>query len=78
MRDILLAVALTWCVWLTWDIHHNYKQDKRSNLIDKATLQVLKIHCNRLDELERIVKGDSYGNSGENEKINKQGKEEQS
>lgn len=98
MRDILLAVALTWCIWLTWDMHHNYKQDKRSNLIDKATLQVLKIHCNRLDKLEREnesrdewidsinqllhkhidEKEKSYGNSGENEKDNKQGEKEQS
>ena len=52
MRDILLAVALTWCLWLTWDIHHNYKQDKRSNIIDQATLKILKIHCNRLDKIE--------------------------
>lgn len=52
MRDILLALALAWCVWLTWDMHHNYKQDKRSNIIDQATLKILKIHCNRLDKIE--------------------------
>lgn len=52
MRDILLALALTWCLWNSWNMHHNYKQDKRSNLIDKMTLQVLKIHCHRLDVLE--------------------------
>ena len=56
MRDILLAVALIWCLWLTWDMHHNYKQDKRSNIIDKATLKVLKIHCERLDNLENFAK----------------------
>ena len=56
MRDILLAIALTWCLWLTWDMHHNYKQDKRSNIIDKATLKVLKIHCERLDDLENFAK----------------------
>lgn len=55
MRDILLAVALAWCLWLTWDMHHNYKQDKRSNVIDKATLKVLKIHCNRLDKVEKQI-----------------------
>ena len=56
MRDILLAVALTWCAWLTWDMHHNYKQDKRSNIIDQATLKILKIHCNRLDKIEDLQK----------------------
>lgn len=70
MRDILLAAALAWCLWLTWDMHHNYKQDKRSNIIDKATLQVLKIHCNRLDKIENILKEKGYGNFGENEKEN--------
>lgn len=61
MRDIFLALALAWCLWLTWDMHHNYKQDKRSNLIDKATLQVLKIHCNRLDKVTtRIEKLENY------------------
>lgn len=55
MRDILLAVALAWCLWLTWDMHHNYKQDKRSNVIDQATLKVLKIHCNRLDKIEKEI-----------------------
>lgn len=53
MRDILLAVALAWCLWLTWDMHHNYKQDKRSNIIDKMTLQVLRIHTKRLDYIDK-------------------------
>lgn len=52
MRDILLALTMCWCLWNTYGLHHNYKQDKRSNLIDKMTLQVLKIHCKRLDVIE--------------------------
>lgn len=56
MRDILLALALVWCLWNTFDMHHNYKQDKRSNLIDKMTLKVLQIHCSRIDKLESEVK----------------------
>lgn len=52
MRDILLAAALTWCLWLTYDLHFNHKQDQRSNLIDKMTLKVLQIHNNRLQRLE--------------------------
>lgn len=55
MRDILLALTMCWCLWNTYDLHHNYKQDKRSNLIDKMTLQVLKIHCDRLDKLEKRI-----------------------
>ena len=51
MRDILLAVALTWCLWLTWDMHHNYKQDKRSEVIDKLSLKLFKIHTARIDKI---------------------------
>lgn len=53
MRDILLALALTWALYNTWDIHHNYKADKRSNLIDKMTLKVLQIHNERLEDIEK-------------------------
>lgn len=59
MRDILLAVALTWCLWLTWDMHHNYKQDKRSNIVDKLTLKILKIHNRRLDYIDEVLGIDS-------------------
>lgn len=59
MRDILLAIALTWCLWLTWDMHHNYKQDKRSNIIDKATLKVLQIHSKRLEYIDNLLGIDS-------------------
>lgn len=55
MRDILLALSLTWCLWLTYDLHFNHKQDQRSNLIDKMTLQVLQIHTKRLDRLDKAV-----------------------
>ena len=55
MRDILLAVALTWCLWLTYDLHHNRKQDQRSNLIDKMTLKVLQIHNKRLDYIDKYL-----------------------
>ena len=55
MRDILLAAALTWCLWLTYDLHFNHKQDNRSNLIDKMTLRVLKIHSARLERLDKAV-----------------------
>lgn len=51
MRDILLALALIWCLWLTYDMHNNYKQDKRSNIVDKLTLKILKIHTARLDKI---------------------------
>lgn len=73
MRDILLAVALAWCLWLTWDMHHNYKQDKRSNVVDKLTLGVLQIHNKRLDYIDKKLginseKGEE--NEGENETSN--------
>lgn len=55
MRDILLAVALTWCLWLTYDLHFNYKQDKIANLLDKMTLRVLQIHTKRLDRIDNVL-----------------------
>lgn len=60
MRDILLAAALTWCLWLTYDLHFNHKQDQRSNLIDKMTLKVLQIHSNRLQRLEDALGLEPY------------------
>lgn len=53
MYNILLAAALTWCLWLTLDMHHNYKQDKQSNVIDKWTLKALKIQNARLERIEK-------------------------
>lgn len=59
MRDILLALALTWCLWLTYDLYHNHKQDKRSNVVDKLTLKILKIHNRRLDYIDSVLGVDS-------------------
>lgn len=71
MRDILLAVALAWCLWLTWDMHHNYKQDKRSNVVDKLTLGVLLIHTKRLDYIDSVLNIDSEkGEKHENKRDN--------
>lgn len=71
MRDILLALALTWCLWLTYDLYFNHKQDKRSNVVDKLTLKVLKIHSRRLDYIDSILeidseKGEINENKGDN------------
>lgn len=71
MRDILLALALTWCLWLTYDLHFNYKQDKRSSIVDKLTLKILKIHNRRLDYIDSILgidseKGEIYENKRDN------------
>lgn len=52
MRDILLAVALIWCLYNTWSLHHNFKQDRIANLLDKMTLKILQIHCDRLQRIE--------------------------
>lgn len=52
MRDILLALALTWCLYNSFTQHHNFNQDKRGNLIDKMTLRILQIHNARLKRLE--------------------------
>lgn len=56
MRDFILAVALTWCLYNTWLVNHNYKGDKRSNVIDQMTLKILKIHCDRLDKIEKLLR----------------------
>lgn len=55
MRDILLAIALIWCLWNTYNQFHNFNNDKNGNLIDKMTLKILQIHNKRLDRLERAA-----------------------
>lgn len=52
MRDIFLAAALVWCAYNSWQLRHNFKVDKQSNLLDQSMLKILKIHCNRLDVIE--------------------------
>lgn len=56
MRDIFTAISLVWCLYNTWELHHNFKQDKRSNILDQMTLKALKIQSNRLDKLEAALK----------------------
>lgn len=52
MRDFFTALALIWCLYNTWELRHNFKFDKMSNILDQATLKVLKVHCKRLDVIE--------------------------
>lgn len=52
MRDFFTALGLIWCLYNTWELRHNFKFDKMSNILDQATLKVLKIHCKRLDVIE--------------------------
>ena len=47
MRDFFTALGLIWCLYNTWELRHNFKFDKMSNILDQATLKVLKIHCKR-------------------------------
>lgn len=56
MRDFFTALALIWCLYNTWSLHHNFKQDKRSNILDQITLKVLKIQDKRLDKIEKELK----------------------
>lgn len=56
MRDFITAVALVWCLYNTWSIHHNFRQDKIANLIDLATGKVMLNHNKRIEMLEKEMK----------------------
>lgn len=50
--EIIISVLALWCLYNTLVIKHNYRQDKRGDIIDKSTVKVLQIHNKRLDRLE--------------------------
>ena len=52
MIAIIIAVLACWCLYNTLLIWHNERQDKRGEILDKSTVKILQIHCNRLDKLE--------------------------
>lgn len=56
MRDFFTALGLIWCLYNTWELRHNFKFDKMSNILDQATLKVLKIHCKRRALCKRKVR----------------------
>lgn len=53
MRDIFTALALMWCLYNTWNIHHNFKQDRIANSIDAITSTVMKLQEKRVSKLEK-------------------------
>ena len=56
MRDFITAVALVWCLYNTWSLQHNFKQDRLSNSIDKLTTTVMVSYDKRISQLEKEMK----------------------
>lgn len=56
MRDIFTALALVWCLYNTWSLHHNFKQDRMANTIDKLTGAAMLSHNKRINNLEKEMK----------------------
>lgn len=53
MREIIINIVALWCLYNTLVIKHNYRQDRRSDNIDKSIVKILQIHNKRLDRLEK-------------------------
>lgn len=51
--EIIISVLALWCLYNTLVIKHNYRQDRRGDIIDKSTVKILQIHNKRLDRLEK-------------------------
>ena len=56
MRDILLALALIWCLYNTWALHHNFKKDRMANAIDLMTSKVMLSQEKRIDKHDQEIK----------------------
>ena len=56
MRDILICMIVLWCLYNTWNIHHNFKQDRIANSIDAITSTVMKLQEKRISKLENEMK----------------------
>ena len=52
LMEIIISILALWCLYNTLEIKHNVRQDKRGDIIDKATVKILQIHNKRLDRLE--------------------------
>lgn len=50
--EIIISILALWCLYNTLVIKHNYRQDRRGDIIDKSTVKILQIHNKRLDRLE--------------------------
>lgn len=50
--EIIISILALWCLYDTLVIKHNYRQDRRGDIIDKSTVKILQIHNKRLDRLE--------------------------
>lgn len=50
--EIIISIIALWCLYNTLVIKHNYRQDRRGDIIDKSTVKILQIHNKRLDRLE--------------------------
>ena len=50
--EIIISVLALWCLYNTLVIKHNYRQDRRGDIIDMSTVKILQIHNKRLDRLE--------------------------
>ncbi len=52
LMEIIISILALWCLYNTLEIKHNYRQDRRGDIIDKSTVKILQIHNKRLDRLE--------------------------
>ena len=52
LMEIIISILALWCLYNTLTIKHNYRQDRRGDIIDKSTVKILQIHNKRLDRLE--------------------------
>lgn len=50
--EIIISIIAFWCLYNTLVIKHNYRQDRRGDIIGKSTVKILQIHNKRLDRLE--------------------------
>lgn len=56
MQTFLFCILGLWCLYNTILIKLNTNDDRKADVLDKMTLRVLKIHCQRLDRIEHFIK----------------------
>ena len=56
MLTFLLCILCLWCLYNTISIKLNTNDDRKADVLDKMTLRVLQIHCQRLDRIEHLIK----------------------
>lgn len=55
IETFLFVVLLVWCMANTIAIKLNKRDDMKGDVLDKMTVKILQIHCQKLNKIEKFI-----------------------